>query len=268
MVAFFDIHEPIPNLSELRADKADYRDWPIGGRCDSEPLVDLADFGILGASFYSQPLKETGELLHGVDPRAMVRLSVADRLYSADEYFRLNREVAEVFSGPVRIKVRDAYRSNGLQTYLNAVEAPRLVRKQHPDWSEAEVRAKADRLLPKPQPGKPTAHMTGAAIDINLVMVEDLADIDFGHSGKTAYDDMRLPEYYERHGNNLAARDHRRALFWVMQKFGFVQNPDEWWHFSFGDQMWAWVRAYLGIANEAALYNEVVGASDLLLAWP
>jgi len=26
----------------------------------------------------------------------------------------------------------------------------------------------------------------------------------------------------------------------IMLKFGFAQHPNEWWHFSYGDQLWAW----------------------------
>ena len=25
-----------------------------------------------------------------------------------------------------------------------------------------------------------------------------------------------------------------------MKFSGFVQHPNEWWHFSYGDQLWAW----------------------------
>jgi D-alanyl-D-alanine dipeptidase len=25
-----------------------------------------------------------------------------------------------------------------------------------------------------------------------------------------------------------------------MASAGFVQHPNEWWHFSWGDQLWAW----------------------------
>ena len=35
------------------------------------------------------------------------------------------------------------------------------------------------------------------------------------------------------------ARANRRLLFWVMTEAGFVNYPDEWWHYSWGDQMWA-----------------------------
>ena len=30
-----------------------------------------------------------------------------------------------------------------------------------------------------------------------------------------------------------------RLLHWLMTEEGFAGHPDEWWHFSWGDQMWA-----------------------------
>jgi D-alanyl-D-alanine dipeptidase len=35
------------------------------------------------------------------------------------------------------------------------------------------------------------------------------------------------------------ARRNRRLLYWVMAEIGFAANPSEWWHYSYGDQMWA-----------------------------
>jgi D-alanyl-D-alanine dipeptidase len=32
----------------------------------------------------------------------------------------------------------------------------------------------------------------------------------------------------------------RQLLAAAMQAVGFEQHPNEWWHFSWGDQMWAW----------------------------
>lgn len=36
--------------------------------------------------------------------------------------------------------------------------------------------------------------------------------------------------------------DRRRLLAAVMTHAGFVQHPNEWWHFSWGDQLWAWLK--------------------------
>jgi D-alanyl-D-alanine dipeptidase len=35
------------------------------------------------------------------------------------------------------------------------------------------------------------------------------------------------------------ARANRRLLHWLMTEEDFAGHPDEWWHFSWGDQMWA-----------------------------
>ena len=34
--------------------------------------------------------------------------------------------------------------------------------------------------------------------------------------------------------------NRRNLLKEIMILFGFVQHPNEWWHFSYGDQLWAW----------------------------
>ncbi|MEL7144577.1 MAG: M15 family metallopeptidase, partial [Cyanobacteria bacterium J06573_11] len=36
------------------------------------------------------------------------------------------------------------------------------------------------------------------------------------------------------------AHHHRSLLAEVMVGVGFRQHPNEWWHFSAGDQLWAW----------------------------
>ena len=44
------------------------------------------------------------------------------------------------------------------------------------------------------------------------------------------------------------AQRHRRVFYWVMcgalnsDDFGFEVNPNEWWHWSYGDQLWAQMR--------------------------
>ncbi|MDE3116999.1 MAG: D-alanyl-D-alanine dipeptidase, partial [Pseudomonadota bacterium] len=48
------------------------------------------------------------------------------------------------------------------------------------------------------------------------------------------------------------ARANRRLLHWLMSEEGFAGHPNEWWHFSFGDQLWAALgggRAYYGLAE-------------------
>jgi D-alanyl-D-alanine dipeptidase len=58
------------------------------------------------------------------------------------------------------------------------------------------------------------------------------------------------PDYYRRCADALPAGESRQqALQWhhnrsllatAMATAGFCQHPNEWWHFSYGDQLWAW----------------------------
>jgi len=44
----------------------------------------------------------------------------------------------------------------------------------------------------------------------------------------------------------------RNLLKDVMLSSGFSQHPNEWWHFSYGDQLWAWQNDY-----KEAIYGRV-----------
>lgn len=54
------------------------------------------------------------------------------------------------------------------------------------------------------------------------------------------------PEYYATAAAadpaGLEAQWHRRRrlLASCLEEAGFAQHPNEWWHFSYGDQLWAW----------------------------
>ena len=47
---------------------------------------------------------------------------------------------------------------------------------------------------------------------------------------------------------NDEVRDNRRLLYNVMTAAGFTNLPSEWWHFDYGDGMWAQLK------NENAIY--------------
>ena len=52
--------------------------------------------------------------------------------------------------------------------------------------------------------------------------------------------------------DGTAALFHSRRclLHRVMTQAGFVRHPNEWWHFSFGDQLWAWT-----VHKDRAIYG-------------
>ncbi len=98
---------------------------------------------------------------------------------------------------------------------------------------------------PSFNPSSPPPHSTGAAIDLTLADMNgdplDLGgEIDFIGAKSS-------PNFYEKDSSSLSCPLHkifhaRRSLLCsVMEQAGFVQHPNEWWHFSYGDQLWSWL---------------------------
>ena len=67
-----------------------------------------------------------------------------------------------------------------------------------------------------------------------------------GSDEKNSYlDDLSKkshPFYYfhSKSSMEIAYNERREILNNIMSNYGFVRHPNEWWHFSLGDQMWAW----------------------------
>lgn len=94
--------------------------------------------------------------------------------------------------------------------------------------------------MPSDDPRTPPPHSTGAAIDLTL---QDAAgrEVDMG-SPIDESTERSHPDFYAQATSPEQATFHqRRALLnEVMTSAGFRRHVNEWWHFSLGDQMWAW----------------------------
>lgn len=154
-----------------------------------------------------------------------------------------------------RLKLFDAYRPIPVQSFMVWQEFLKQARLagvsldgcDNPQMLQVSEPALHDRLaatvyefwaLPSDDPATPPSHSTGAAIDLTL---QDDAgrELDMGcpidETTARAY-----PDHYA--GSAHLAHAHRVLLNDVMTAAGFCRHPNEWWHFSLGDQMWAWAR--------------------------
>jgi len=96
---------------------------------------------------------------------------------------------------------------------------------------------------PSQDPATPPPHSTGAAVDLTLAEASGYPLAMGGEIDAIAA--VSEPDHYA-----AAARDpssqaalwhHRRCLLAeAMAVAGFSQHPHEWWHYSYGDQLWAW----------------------------
>lgn len=180
----------------------------------------------------------------------MLRQGVLDALLTA-------QEALNAMQAGWRLKLFDAYRPVAVQAYmvwrefriqaeraghsLAAYDDPAELEKHDPDLYVV-LAAKVFEFwgIPSDDPRTPPPHSTGAAIDLTLQDAlgrEAPMGCPIDETTARAY-----PDYYAAAtAPELRAYDeNRRLLNTVMSAAGFSRHANEWWHFSMGDQMWAW----------------------------
>jgi D-alanyl-D-alanine dipeptidase len=248
---------PIPDQATALTRKKDYRLYPLfqHDAHTNDVLVDIADYGIAGQSYYSRPNPATGDPVPGVSPTIMIRKQLAELLASINHVLQTSTIGEEIFGRPVELYVEEGWRANDTQRELYDEVFPRLIRKQYPSFTEKQVLARRDELIAHPTDDtSPSPHATGAAIDIRL----RYAHPELGYV-PGAFVPMRRksadmgqvarPDYFERKARLSPSEKeyarNRRAFYWIMRggllgdDSGLVVNPSEYWHWSYGDQLWA-----------------------------
>lgn len=221
--------KPIPDLSDLRSDKSSYRDCPISPVSD-EACIKL-NHGFLCQSYYWH-----------YDPRpdgAIEEIFLRQTL--ALKLIKINGRLRPL---GLCLLIKDGYRPLSVQRFVQEVSVIKGLRKEYPELDEDELQRKV-RMFAASVNGRdllisPTPHMTGGAVDLTIAHIATGKQVDMGKSGglyNTAFPDALETADPKKFGE---ARKFRRLLFWLALEQGFSVNPTEWWHLSWGDQMWAW----------------------------
>ncbi len=263
---------PVPDQSSARKIKVNFRKYPLKaqGAHNDEPLVDIKVDGIAGQSYYSRPNAASGQPISGVPSAVLLRQSIVKPLAAINYALQQSEEVAALLGGKVELYVNEGYRDSILQRKLHEETFPDLIRKQHPGLSEKAVLELRDSLIAEaPRKNSPSPHATGAALDVRLRYVQPelgfVPDSDVLLSERQAdTSEAVYPDYYE-HLDKLTSKTkeiqrNRRVFYWIMRgaliddDSGFVVNPNEWWHWSYGDQLWAQLtnapEAFFSIASQ------------------
>lgn len=159
-----------------------------------------------------------------------------------------------------RIQIFDAYRPVAVQQFMVDYTFVEVVASQGSIPSElSEVQRQAIWqqvyqiwAVPNLNPHTPPPHSTGAAVDVTLTDSTGKI-VDMG----SAIDELSARSHPDYFANSIDPLEqqyhvHRQLLCQVMLNAGFQRHPGEWWHFSQGDQMWAW------LSHQANLGNHVV----------
>tara|TARA_B100000700_G_scaffold322659_1_gene424685 strand:+ start:342 stop:1085 length:744 start_codon:yes stop_codon:yes gene_type:complete len=195
--------------------------------------------------------------LSGADPWVL-RESVVNRLLFAQQYLLKK-------APHLQLALFDAWRPISVQKFMFNYSIEKTCKSRGVDSNDSSVNKIKEEVSrfwaePSSNPSTPPPHSTGAAIDLTLADINgdplDLGgEIDFMGARSS-------PNFYEKASLSMPNSKHnifhkrRSLLFSVMEKAGFVQHPDEWWHFSYGDQLWSWLsqknNAIYGAADEVS----------------
>lgn len=199
------------------------------------------------------PIRECGEPL--VDYRKL-----SDRFVLGFPPFQYRREtlaresvVAALVTAAgrlpkdLRLGITEGWRAPHIQRrmYLGVWQ---IFAERHPDWSETKLKRVVNRYTAPINNRVPPPHSTGGAVDVFLV----------GPDGKrmsvsTPFD-PRDPHGFSMDAAGLAPEsvERRQILKEIFTGTVLTNYPSEWWHWSYGDQGWA----YRG-REEFALYAPI-----------
>ena len=170
-----------------------------------------------------------------------LREGVVSRLLKVNDYLKNQKTQYSLI-------LYDTWRPLEVQAYMFDLAFLTLSRKRGLNISLNEKRLYPEILkeveqfwaYPSKDKKNPPPHSTGGAIDLTMIdncgnLVDMGCDID-------DMDDTAKPDFYLKSKNGLKFlwNQRRSILRNAMTRFGFAQHPNEWWHFSYGDQLWAW----------------------------
>ena len=154
-----------------------------------------------------------------------------------DKVFVGRKGMIERLTTAARIVSEQGYRLHIFQTYRSPQEQAEKRTKlyeetkaQYPDYPEDKIL----RMLNVGVAGVGGGHQTGGAVDLSLCD-KDGKEIDMG----TQYREFNPKTPTRSKELNCEQQRNRVILLKAMQNAGFVNYPAEWWHYSYGDRMWA-----------------------------
>lgn len=197
---------------------SDYDLMKIPVKESHEPLVSLREYSKEIVIAIDASSKEHEQLKEG---ECYVRESVAIMLSQAQS----------LLPKGLRMKVIDGFRSLATQKKLYAIVFAEL-KEKHPLLSQEALEKETDKWVANPATIPP--HTTGGAVDLTLIDAkgEELpmgSDINtISEKSVTGCTDLSQEE-----------QKNRSFLIHLMKSVGFENYPLEWWHWCYGDRMWA-----------------------------
>ena len=146
------------------------------------------------------------------------------------------QQAADLLPEHLGIMVLDGWRSRTVQQAVQD-EVGAMITALYPQLKATEHQQLLTQFVAPVRADFISPHLTGGAVDITLFERDTGTWLDMG----SAFDEpteRSHTNFYEDQPQHLACY-HRRLLYSVMTQVGFSNLPTEWWHFDYGNPLWA-----------------------------
>ncbi|WP_158607648.1 M15 family metallopeptidase [Flexivirga caeni] len=157
-----------------------------------------------------------------------------DDIYVRSQLLQRIERAAESLDDKYKLVVRAGHRPLAIQRRLLR-ECAQDYKDDHPDATDQEALKHARTFVSDPDISQPP-HCCGAAIDVELFDIDSNKLVDFG-SAMNVDDEISYLHYDQISPEQKA---NRMLLLSTMLEQKLASVAFEWWHFSYGDQTWAW----------------------------
>lgn len=184
---------------------------------NNEPLVQLVE---------TEKLK-IGWIKKGYHALYWVRKTVAEKLYRAAEALP---------EGMVLVLIEGYRTTQSQQEEWDRVWG--IIKAQYHSYSDEAIEKMVRLLVAKPLPL--ANHHCGGAVDVTLGYTDGTL-VDMGTPYITSIPDQSTREKIVMFSEKISweQNKHRQLLRKAMESQDFVWYPGEWWHYCYGDRMWA-----------------------------
>lgn len=170
------------------------------------------------------PIKETTKLVCSTQ--------IVDQHFIQPQVHDMLHAVANDLPDNMRLVIFESYRPKSRQVMLwNRTMGK--VRSLNPGASEEEIVRLTEIWTANPYTNG-SGHQAGAAVDVSIEADGILLDM-----GTAMHEFNELTSMHTVDGLTDTQKGNRRLLKTSMEATGMINYPDEWWHYSYGDRLWA-----------------------------
>lgn len=147
------------------------------------------------------------------------------------------QQAANLLPDHLGILVLDAWRSRAVQKAIQE-EVGNTIKIKYPHLSVSEQQQLLSDFVAPARADFISPHLTGGSVDITLFERETGEWLDMGADFDEPTERSHT-HFYEDQPEHPACQN-RRLLYSVMSNVGFTNLPTEWWHFDYGNPLWAY----------------------------